>query len=489
VQQDKAMKIDQKIFYVSFVIVLLLNVVFYLYIPKFSISNFEILEESAAILEANNMRYFFAKEISSLDSLNKEWSRRDDVYKVFTSNEKDREYLISAKFDYEYIKDFKIDYLSFVTNKGKLLYNTEMGDNSSMPNEFAVGLTSSAIINKGAGLVRSWNSDDIMAVSIRPVSLNNSSTPVGYIIMTKRFAKNVVAYSGKSSSFNLVDGAVYSKLLAAKNNIYIDKKSMDNVFVYSFYDNILGEKSFYSKSIMPRDIYKAGLSTVSAISYCGFVLQLLMIIAFLFVSQRLVISRLKLLTASINMIAKSKKRDPVVILDGNDEISILSREINDAFVRINNEKNKFSDRQQDLDLTIKSMHDTLLVLDEKNKIVFSYFPKVREVDKNIFISQKFISKISNEIDDIKNNGGAKNIDYSASINKKKYWYNINISIKKGVDGGFGGLILIVRDITENKQMQEKTEEKIKELERLNKLMTDRELKMIELKKRIKELEK
>jgi len=47
---------------------------------------------------------------------------------------------------------------------------------------------------------------------------------------------------------------------------------------------------------------------------------------------------------------------------------------------------------------------------------------------------------------------------------------------------------IIRDITERKKMEEELQKKMHDLERFNKLAVGRELKMIELKKRIKELE-
>lgn len=55
-------------------------------------------------------------------------------------------------------------------------------------------------------------------------------------------------------------------------------------------------------------------------------------------------------------------------------------------------------------------------------------------------------------------------------------------------GNIKGLVGIILDITENKKSEEIIQEKINNLEALNKLMVDRELKMIELKKRIEQLE-
>lgn len=473
------MKITQKIFYISFIVILFLDIGFYLSVPAFSIKTFEILEESRALSEANNMRYYFAKEIKVLDSLNKEWSRDKNVYEIFDSNDRDREYLISTEFDYEYVKDLKIDYLSFVTPKGKLLYGVEVGDKPPMSDEFAVGLTSSLIVEKKAGLVRSWYSDDVMAVSVRTVT-DKANTIVGYVIMTKKIDSNIIAYSGQSFVVNVIDGSVSNKLKNAENDNYIDKKSGDNIYIYSFFDDILGEKAFYSKTLMTRDVYNAGISTINAISYSAFVLQLLMIIAFLFIFQRMVIERLKMLIESIKMIGRNKQAE--ISITGEDEISILSQEINVAFRRANTEKNLSIERQKELDLILKSMHDVIIIMDESNKVISSYS---QDDSQKYFVSDKFLKDMSQYIEEVKRSGDIKSIDYCVSVRGKKIWYNINILPKKDAKS-FKGVIVVIRNIADNRRMQERMEEKIKELERLNKLMTDRELRMIELKKQITE---
>ena len=73
---------------------------------------------------------------------------------------------------------------------------------------------------------------------------------------------------------------------------------------------------------------------------------------------------------------------------------------------------------------------------------------------------------------------------------KKDGEQIIVDIKgKAVKMQGQNLILgIVRDVTDRKKIEEELKEKNKELEKINSLAVGRELKMIELKKEIKELE-
>ena len=65
-----------------------------------------------------------------------------------------------------------------------------------------------------------------------------------------------------------------------------------------------------------------------------------------------------------------------------------------------------------------------------------------------------------------------------------FWNELSITPIRGDKGEITHFVGITRDITDRKNLEEELTKQLKETTRLNKLMVDRELKMIELKKEI-----
>lgn len=69
-----------------------------------------------------------------------------------------------------------------------------------------------------------------------------------------------------------------------------------------------------------------------------------------------------------------------------------------------------------------------------------------------------------------------------------YWVDATISPIFGTDGKIEKYVAVRLLITEKKSAERELNNRIEETERLNKLMVDRELKMVELKEKIKKME-
>jgi PAS domain S-box-containing protein len=151
---------------------------------------------------------------------------------------------------------------------------------------------------------------------------------------------------------------------------------------------------------------------------------------------------------------------------------------------------------------LSSIGDMVFVVDEEGKFVFHHSPSrgLLYVAPKEFLGKKYskilpphVSKLFEAAFDKNKNGKINECEYSLKIGGKVVWFVAKISPMK-YNGGYGGSVAVVRDVTERiktekevKAMNKELEIKNNELEKFNKLMTGREIKMIELKKKIKEL--
>lgn len=152
---------------------------------------------------------------------------------------------------------------------------------------------------------------------------------------------------------------------------------------------------------------------------------------------------------------------------------------------------------------LSSIGDLVFVYDKEGRYSFYHYPPggALYVSPEEFIGKKYSDvlppRVSRKFDiAITENkeGKVSETEYLLEINKKKRHFIAKISPMK-YNGDYAGSVAVIRDVTDryktrkdmekiNKQLLEKNNE----LEEINRLMTGREMKMVELKKRIKILE-
>ncbi|MBU0461200.1 MAG: PAS domain S-box protein [Nanoarchaeota archaeon] len=143
-----------------------------------------------------------------------------------------------------------------------------------------------------------------------------------------------------------------------------------------------------------------------------------------------------------------------------------------------------------------SMSDMVFVFDKDQRFTFCH---ALEKDKLYAPPKNFIGKRLSELmpPDIcrtftvafeeNKKGKDSQFDYSLSIKGKTFWFCAKMSPLMS-EGKFVGSVATVRDITERIRSAENLRKKTEDIEKFNKFAVGRELKMIELKKKISKLE-
>lgn len=121
-------------------------------------------------------------------------------------------------------------------------------------------------------------------------------------------------------------------------------------------------------------------------------------------------------------------------------------------------------------------------LDEVRGVIFTEFLSERDIPRALEAFKKCL-----EI------GVGINVEFAVKdASGREFPILLNGSVLKDKKGEFVGVVVVLRDITELKQLGKQREEankkRMEELEKFAKITVGRELRMVELKKRIKELE-
>ncbi len=148
--------------------------------------------------------------------------------------------------------------------------------------------------------------------------------------------------------------------------------------------------------------------------------------------------------------------------------------------------------------TINSVDEGILVLDKGGAIVNfnKRFVEIWQIPEDVMQSRDAEKKVALMTDSVVDPVSFQNFFFDpAQLQSKKNVSQI-IHLKNGktldiysnpqiVKGKKNGRVCIFRDITQHFRAEEALRQKIDAMERLNKVMVDRELKMVELKEKIK----
>ena len=148
---------------------------------------------------------------------------------------------------------------------------------------------------------------------------------------------------------------------------------------------------------------------------------------------------------------------------------------------------------------IENAEDQIFVLDKNYKFI-SINPKAAFISKTTpdkmigkpisdFFPKEISLQFSKNIQEVFDTAKSKFIEEKMIIGNKEFYNSTILNPIKDNNGNVLAVMGIVRDITKQKEAEEKLKERTDELEKFNQLAVGRELKMIELKKEINELYK
>jgi sensor domain CHASE-containing protein/signal transduction histidine kinase len=333
-----------------------------LILAGFTVYSTYVLQKSYADIEhaeigqdIEQVKFAIDNELSTLDSTLLDWSSWDDTYYFAQGNSSA---YVEENLPKETYQTLDLSFLMMFNRSGDLIYaksyNKSTGDLeqvspsllNKMKEEYPLFIFDAADRSSSVeGIFFADSQPSIVAV--RPILKNNGDGPAeGTLVMGRNFDEDRVDKLSKSTGVTVtfIDPAIPSETpslssiqgqLASENFTVLYLDNPDTVVGYTQLKEFSSAPASYILEVKePRVIYQSGISTIYSFLFIVLIAALIFGILGLMLIDRLVLSRVNTITTDVQKIGSGKEITRITEVDGNDELTQLSRAINQMLEKI-----------------------------------------------------------------------------------------------------------------------------------------------------------
>ncbi len=373
------------------------------------IGSFANLEKEIAQQNIEHALSAISDDISQLNSTVGDWSQWDDTYNfIKDANEK----YIDVNLDYSTLANLRVNLILFIDSSGKPVYSTvsDLKDDGLMPVPPDLlkcilekgTLTHESGTNISSGIIL-LPEGPLMIVS-RPILPSSGKGPAGGTLIMGRYFNSEIKHiaglihtpittyqlndSNASDDFKAVQAS-----LSNENNITIRPLNTEYVSSYALLKDIYGIPCIILRTDMSRNIYHQGQRTISYFILIALIIGLIFGLAILILLEKAVLSRLSRLGLSISNISSSGNLSDRVLIDGTDELSDLSRNINRMLLKLEQSQCELLKSEERYRAIVEDQTELICRFLPDGTLTFANSAYCRYFSKNIedLIGHKFLS--------------------------------------------------------------------------------------------------
>jgi len=301
--------------------------------------------------------------IEELDQTTHSFAARDDTYYYMESGLKHfiNELLLSSTFI-----DYEINFMAFLNKEGDIICSKAFDlvelKNIPFPGSIREAIEQHGVL-KDHTETDNWVSGILMTLdgpillSSRPIITTEESGPIVGTLICARYLDFLEIEKLKGSTFlslevidvndvNSLDLYESTSLVLNGSHISIERQGYDTIIGYSVLYDIFEEPVLVLKVDSPRDVYSHGLLVlayfVGSGVLAGFVIALLSI----FVMNRFILVRIVKLSEEVSEINPHMIATTKVAIPGNDEVSMLSENIDEMLDALNLYQHRLTERER-----------------------------------------------------------------------------------------------------------------------------------------------
>lgn len=481
-------------------------------------ADFLDLEKRAVEENVHRVSDAFENKIDDLVVKVSDWGQWDDTYAFVQDG--NQEY-IDANLQDVALNLLHIQFVVITDEKGEILFKKEInqeGESVPFSDSFERFIQAHPSLTTHAdgqsvhpGVITL--PEGVIVNVARAVTSSDGLSPVKGTIMFAFFVNDDVVQKLSELTHLKISLKRYDEALkdpefmvAAENlndekGVFLGSREENDTVVRGFArkDDIDGKQALMIETILERSVYQRGQESRLLFAKIMIGVGIVMVLVVFFLFESLVLRRLFYLGKAVENVSQGKESEARIFLSGKDEFSNLAERINTMLVALR----ELDVKKRESEKRFRTVADSAPVMiwmsdiDGKytyvNRVWLDFTGHSLEEELGLgwekSVHPDDVKRISNVYKTAFEKQAPFSVEYRLRHSDGTYgWVFARAIPHLALDKAFLGYVGSCVDITEIKRVEEQRQEYIKEMESMNRIMVERELKMIELKEKIKEME-
>jgi PAS domain S-box-containing protein len=373
------------------------------------------------MMQQNLERLTFAidQEEITLNKLASEWSAWDETYQ-FVENQ-NPEY-IRNNFVKGTFENSEINLIAIINNSGKVIYaeyyDLQLGQKRPLSDEFLKTLTRPELLapNIDKGKIGLFKTDQgPLLFGSRAILTSQAQGPVRGTVIFGRVFDSELASIISTVTHLPVSIATIPEVSSGQspdtfsggstqNRVSIKPVDSHTLAGYILVSDIFGQPYLITGTQMARDIYQQGQTIIFLLLFGTAVVDIGIIAMIVLLVDRIVLSRLRILSQFATHISQDADFSSRVALSGKDELKTLANEMNAMLTRISEVNNRLFESETKYSTLVEKSSDGIILI--SNYQVIYANPRMLQmvgVSASEFFGQDSLSFISSQYrDEVKN---------------------------------------------------------------------------------------
>lgn len=482
------------------------------------VSGFDTLEKSLVEESVKRVSGALESEMNNLEVKVSDWAQWDDTYSYIENKNED---YLRVNLQDSALDLLRLNFVVLTDASGGILFKKQInaeGKEVSFSGSFEEYIVAHSKFyeqengqNVRSGLITL--PEGLVMMATQAVTTSDGLSPAkgtilfGFFVDDEMVMKlaNITYLKLALKRFDYIENnsqfALAAQNLEDKNSVFVGPTTPKDTVIYGYglETDVDGKKSLISQVELDRSLYQHGQESVALFSkiMIGISLPIIAVVFLLF--EYLVLRRIVSLEKAVESIGQSQDSEATIQISGKDEFSSLAEQINSMLRSLRDAEAKRKESEKRFQTVADSAPVMIWMsdLDKKNtyvnKVWLDYTGRSLEEELGIGWKSAIHPDDLKMSDSMYENAFAEqkpfNVEYRLRRKDGSYGWVFSRAIPHFTfDGVFLGYIGSCVDISERKEVEEQRRGYIEEIESLNHIMVEREIKMIELKKKIKQLE-